>query len=121
MRFISLDRFDDSKETINEALGFSSKESMLQNTAYACSTFVMDEYEFIWDNYSDDEIIALWNLCLTVTKKNYASFLLVAPGDAGLCKGAAANGFVTLPIILEHIPKKRFTEFLEFYKENVPQ
>lgn len=119
MRFISLDRFDDSKKAISEALGFSSKESMVQNIAYACSTFIVDECKFIWDNYSDDEIVALWVLCFYQADISKLSLLLVANNASGTCKGAAANGFITLPMLLEILPEERFTEFLEFYKENV--
>ena len=120
MRYINLDRFkDDDTDTISGALGFPSPNSMLDSAMSACGTFIADNYKFIWGNYSDDEIIALWNLCLTLTNKNYAPFLLVATNNVGLCKGAAANGFVTLPIVLEYIPKETLTQLIKSYKETV--
>lgn len=117
MRFINLDRFDDNKKAMNEALGFSSKESMFQNMAYACSTFITDKYEFIWDNYSDDEIVALWYLCFEQADISELSLLLVANNISGTCRGAAANGFITIPMLLDVLPKEMFTGFLEIYKE----
>ena len=117
MRYINLDRFnDDDTDTISGALGFLTPDSMLDSTVSACGTFIADNYKFIWDNYSDDEIIALWNVCLTLTDQNYTPFLLVSTNSVGLCKGAAANGFVTLPMILEHFPKWVFTQLIESYK-----
>lgn len=120
MRFISLDRFnDDDTDTVSGALGFSTADSMLDSALSAYNTYMADNYKFIWDNYSDDEIIALWNLCFTLINQNYGPFLLVATNNVGLCKGAAANGFATLPIILEYIPKETFTQLIESTKEPV--
>jgi len=118
MRFISLDRFNDDgdEDTISDGLGFPTLDSMFDSAASAWGTFIADNYKFIWDNYSDDEIIALWNVCLTLTDQNYTPFLLVSTNSVGLCKGAAANGFVTLPMILEHFPKWVFTQLIESYK-----
>lgn len=124
MRYINLDRFNvDDTDTISGALGFPSPDSMFDSAVSACGTFIADNYKFIWDNYSDDEIIALWHTCFMLINSGencYAAFLLVATNNAGLCKGAAANGFATLPMILEHIiPKKTFTQLIVSYKETV--
>lgn len=121
MRYINLDRFNDEDDTgtTSDALGFPTPDSMFDSTVSACGTFIADNYKFIWGNYSDDEIIALWHVCFTLTKQNSIPLLLVATNNVGLCKGAAANGFASLPMILEHIHENVFTQLIESYKETV--
>ena len=124
MRYINLDRFnaDGDEDTISDGLGFPTLDSMFDSAASAWGTFIADDYTLIWDNYSDDEIIALWYTCFTLIdhgKKGYLSLLLIATNNVGFCKGAAANGFATLPMLLKHIPKKLFTQLVESYKETV--